>query len=167
MVEKKKRSFTKTFLPPMNPKNWGYGVTPAPTAKVGYMLLGHGLYGLDRLWTPAVQKGRIGMETNIEQKQRNGTKSSPRLSSSSSGLNPPLLQVWLLPQATAVSTSRPDPHRRQRGVTIWYQSKVPSSSFPPRKSHKKSSQYFLPDSIWVQLRLWRRWMKREQGWMRG
>lgn len=33
-------------------------------------------------------QGRIGTETDIEQKQRNGT---PRLSSSSSGLNPPLL----------------------------------------------------------------------------
>jgi hypothetical protein len=47
-----------------------------------------------------------------------------KLNSSSLPVCPPpgplLLQVRWLPQATIVSTSRPDPHRRQRGVTLCF-----------------------------------------------
>jgi hypothetical protein len=91
----------------------GGNVIPARDDILGGGIMGrgpsqNGLLAAIIVYKAERQQERAGIEQNrIELKKLN---SSP---------GPLLLQVRWLPQATIVSTSRPDPHRRQRGVTGW------------------------------------------------
>jgi hypothetical protein len=98
----------------------GGNVIPARDDILGGGIMGrgpsqNGLLAAIIVYKAERQQERAGIEQNrIELK---------KLNSSSLPVCPPpgplLLQVRWLPQATIVSTSRPDPHRRQRGVTGW------------------------------------------------